>query len=872
MPMKLFLSFFVVVCAVMPLHGQILSGKVSATDGNPVAYATIYIHETSSGVITDGNGAFQSHLSPGTYTIEARFLGYETQIKKVEVTASGANVSFTLSEKIQHLQEVTVRPSKEDPAYDVMRHAIARAPYHLYQVESYTCDNYLKGSAKIDHLPALVKMMIKDQKLKSMVGHLFVLESHNEITYRAPSSYVQRVLAYKSSIPKEIEPKGGIRVVASSIYDSKFSDCISPLSPQAFQYYRFRLEDIYSSGKYQINKIKVTPKLRNAALYSGYIYIVDGDWSVSALDLSVTDAGTTEYDKVDYQEIQQGVFLPITYSMKASLNTMGVTGFARYYSSVRYKKIQLSSAGRQKVEMPQKLSVSQTKRQRQAQAAMTQLTSKEKLSTADALRMARLSAELLAPDGGRKKRKNLEVRDTSMVKMQVDSLAGLRDSTYWQSVRKMPLLADEIQSFRRVDSIQVPKSLRSTDNGVELVIDEESVRKGNLLKGGCLVVGDSVFFRYSGLIKGAVKEYNFVDGWWLGQRFSLSMPFTKTSRLSITPWAYYVTGRKVINWNAEVKLNYLPLSNGLFSVSGGSSSADIQGDGGTGRSLNAYASFVRGNNVIRFYKSNSIKVTNSIDIANGLILSLGAGYENRMLLSNSTTFHLWGSTPHLNVPDDAYGVAFPQHTAATAWARLSYTPFMYYKVDRKRKIYVGSDYPTFGVLYQSAFRFNNKKEQSDYKRVVLGITQTVKLDIWSVLKYSASAGAFLSDKQLYSPDFYYFKTSPLGVTYNSFDNSFALLPNYSFSTGKWAEAHLSWQSDYLLLKRLPFMQRYIFNEALHLKCLYDNGSSRPYYEAGYTLGLMDLMRGGIFTSFSGKEFQRVGIRISVPLSALMSMR
>ena len=120
--MKLFLSFFVVVCAVMPLHGQILSGKVSATDGNPVAYATIYIHETSSGVITDGNGAFQSHLSPGTYTIEARFLGYETQIKKVEVTASGANVSFTLSEKIQHLQEVTVRPSKEDPAYDVMRH------------------------------------------------------------------------------------------------------------------------------------------------------------------------------------------------------------------------------------------------------------------------------------------------------------------------------------------------------------------------------------------------------------------------------------------------------------------------------------------------------------------------------------------------------------------------------------------------------------------------------------------------------------------------------------------------------------------------------------------------------------------------------
>lgn len=868
--MKSFLSIFAVFFAIMPLYGQILSGKVSATDGNPVAYATIYIHETSSGVITDGNGAFQSHLSPGTYTVEARFLGYETQIQKVEVTASGADVKFVLAEKIQPLQEVTVRPSKEDPAYDVMRHAIARAPYHLYQVESYTCDNYLKGSAKIDHLPALVKMMIKDQKLKSMVGHLFVLESHNEITYRAPSSYVQRVLAYKSSIPKEIEPKGGIRAVTSSVYAPKFGDCISPLSPQAFQYYRFRLAEIYPSGKYQINKVMVTPKLRNAALYSGYIYIVDGDWSVFALDLSVTEAGSTEYDKINYQELQPGVFLPITYNINTNIGTMGIKGFARFYSSIKYKSIHISASAKQRPAKVQAVTepTIRSKKQQKAEAEMAKLSAKEKFTTADALRMARLSTQMLESGDGNKKRKNLEIRDTSMVKMQVDSLASVRDSAYWESVRKVPLLTDEIRSFQRVDSIPVSKSLKATENGIEYTLDD-SMRKGNLLKGGRLSLGDSVYFRYSGLVRGVVKEYNFVDGWWLGQRLSLSMPFTKTSRLTLIPWAYYVTGRKAVNWNTEVKLNYLPLSNGLFSVSGGSSSADIQGDKGTGRDLNAYTSFTAGNNVIRFYKSNSVKIANSIDIANGLILSLGAGYENRMLLANSTTFHLWGKEPCPNVPEDVYAASFPQHTATTAWVGLTYTPFMRYRIVKGKKLYAGSAYPTFNALYQTAFRMSNNAEQSDYNRLVFGVNQTVKLDIWSVLKYSVSAGGFLSDKRLYAPDYYYFRTSPLCVTYNSLDNSFALLPNYSFSTGKWAEAHLSWQSDYLLLKRLPFMQRYIFNEALHLKCLYENGSSRPYYEAGYTIGLMDLMRGGIFTSFRGKEFQRAGIRISVPLSALM---
>jgi len=169
-----------------------------------------------------------------------------------------------------------------------------------------------------------------------------VLESQNQISFKTPAKYTQRVIAYKSSIPKDIEPKGGIRISTSNIYDSKYDGNISPLSPQAFKYYQFKLLDIFESGKNQVNKIHITPKFKSSQFFTGDIYIIDNDWSVFLLDLSSTEMGTTTRYKVNFQEVQPTVFMPITYEMYTDIGTMGVKGFARYYSSVKYKNIELN--------------------------------------------------------------------------------------------------------------------------------------------------------------------------------------------------------------------------------------------------------------------------------------------------------------------------------------------------------------------------------------------------------------------------------------------------------------------------------------------------------------------------------------------------
>jgi len=272
--MKQFLLFVLIVSLNSIASAQLFKGTVSSVSGDPIPYSTVYIRETTTGIVCDEQGRFQTRLALGVYTCEFRSLGYVSQTKTVEMDARGSSINVQLAVKEQKINEITVRPGKEDPAYNVMRQAIAKAPYHLYQVSTFSSDNYLKGSAKIESIPTLMKMMIKDQKLKSLIGKLLVLESQNQINFQSPGKYTQHVIAYKSSIPKDMEPKGGIRISTSSIYDAKFDGSISPLSPQAFRYYQFKLMDISANGKYQVNKIRITPKLKTMSFFRAiFIYL-----------------------------------------------------------------------------------------------------------------------------------------------------------------------------------------------------------------------------------------------------------------------------------------------------------------------------------------------------------------------------------------------------------------------------------------------------------------------------------------------------------------------------------------------------------------------------------------------------------------------
>ncbi|NNC82831.1 MAG: TonB-dependent receptor [Flavobacteriales bacterium] len=101
-------------------HSQFtLSGEVRSTDDEILAGATIHVVDTYMATASNAQGMYRlTGLAAGSYTIEVRYIGFETQEKVVEVVGEDLQVDFEMTPSIINAQEVVVkasRASESDP-------------------------------------------------------------------------------------------------------------------------------------------------------------------------------------------------------------------------------------------------------------------------------------------------------------------------------------------------------------------------------------------------------------------------------------------------------------------------------------------------------------------------------------------------------------------------------------------------------------------------------------------------------------------------------------------------------------------------------------------------------------------------------------
>ncbi|MDD2725829.1 MAG: DUF5686 family protein [Proteiniphilum sp.] len=868
---------FILCCLMLhaALQAQQLNGSILNEQGGPVPFSTLYIHEIARGIAADNLGQFQTRLAPGTYTFEFRSLGYENLQKRITIDDHDQTIRVVMKETSYVLDEVEVFAGSEDPAYRIMRKAIAHAPYHRYQVKDYRSEAYIKGSLTIDKIPGLLRNAMKvnssDVQIDELIGKPLVMESQNNVHFTSPATYQQEVVALKSSIPPEFNISEGLNIMTTSIYNSGMDGRISPLTPGSFRYYAFKLEDVAYQSDLIINKIKVTPRKRNPDLFSGYLYILENSWNVYIADLAASELGTTMHYRINYHQVKPAVYLPTTYDVTMTINTMGVKGSGKYYASLTYQSVEIDEAHRpgtqqeaEQREMPDSEELSP--RQQKAATELEKLTQKEELTTREAYRMSKLMSRIVEPEVVKKQRESLEIKRIEKIKKEVDTLAWERDSLYWNRVRSLPLRVDEQQSYRRRDSLTGNDTItRERRERNELVLsiggEDSGTLFGKITQGGKWEMGPKLSLRYGG-VTGGLKEYNFVDGFWLGQTLSLQHEMDKHRIIRLTPSIYYATARKEWLWNVAASLSYAPMSLGRLHLSAGHISRDVNGMNGESRLMNTLAAIALGQNFIRLYDSRYLKADHSIDIANGLSLFTGAEIEKRQPLRNHTSFNIAGR----KVPDNISSEAglHPTHKAAKMMLQLTYTPRYRYYVREGRKQYASSRYPTFSLAYEKGFNLFADSEAPLYDKLSFSLSHTINLSPFETFDYQFTGGSFLSSARLHPHDLHYFRNNQMLFTPYEFNRSFNLLPPYTATGDWWMDGHLSMQSQYLFIKNLPFLQRYSFDEAIHLQGLI-TGERKLYLEGGYSIGFLGLGRAGIFTSFSDNKIRGVAVRISYPL-------
>lgn len=846
------------------LSAQLLEGKILDINEEAVPNAVIYIQELSQGIMADENGSFRTQINKGNYTCEITSLGYEKQTINISVPEEGLSLKINLQEKIYSLHEVSVTPGKEDPAYAIMRKVIAKAPYHLHRINSYESEVYLKGKFKIEKIPGLIKRQIKDKTIKDMIGRLLIVESQNEVKYQEPNKYEQRVIARSSSLPEDIISDNELMsIIMNNIYSPASFGGV--LAPGSFSIYKFRLEDYYTEGGHQINKISVIPKKKNGKLVSGTLYISEDTWAVVNANLKKQTAGLTTNFNLSYNEIKPDIFLPTAYDMSVKLNLMGVKGNGQFYASVQYNKLETNN--KIKLSKPANtnnpiISIQPDKKplnnkQKKNLKKLEELAGKETLTTREAYKMAKLMSKVAEPNKKQKNTLELPSLD-SLIKVSRDSMALLRDSGFWETVRKHPLRPEEIQSYIWHDSITSATNLK--DSAFMKKRSAGTWIKGFLF-GEQLKLNDKASIRYGGFLE-INPEYNFVDGFWLGGKISTRINLSPNHRLYISPKVYYTTARKKTIITADASLTYAPMRNGRLFVSTGNTSEDFAGTFGTNRFINATTSLFAAENTAKFYKKTYLHLSNDIDIANGLKMGINTNYEKRQNMVNNTQYSFFAGKPEPNIP---YGQTsfMPKHEAFTAEIAFEYTPKYYYRIRKGRKYYSHSSYPTIRVSYKKAFPFKSKINAS-FDKIEASLFQEVRTGLFSRLSYNINAGMFASSSQTYLPDYRHFNTSELIFTDKRLYENFSLLENYRYATNdKWIQAHINYTSEYLAIKQVPFLQRFLFDEALHVRTLLL--PDKNYLEAGYSVGFSNLGRIGIFAGFDKYSYERMGFTISVPL-------
>jgi hypothetical protein len=659
------------------------------------------------------------------------------------------------------------------------------------------------------------------KEISAFKDKVFMQESVCEIKFSAPDKYEQKVIAFSNTFPNMNDPKMAMFAGMTSLYNPMLGNVVSPLNPKSFDYYRFRYEGFKEDNNQIINKIRIIPKLKDGRLMEGIIYIADNEWNIRHAEFTIVSMGLISKFKFNYHPVINDIYLVTTYEANLKFN-LGINLEANFLSSIQFADIQLNDS----------LIAMQTEKIR---------AKKEK----------------------QKKRKRLEIKDDDYVTKTVDSLAITRDSLYWSEVRTVVLNEEELKSYVRKDSMQTyVDSLNNAERNPKF-------KTLDLLTGGWLGNDSSLLhFRYDGLL-GVFPEYNFVDGFWLGQSVEMDFNKNRNTGVRIYPAAYWLSSRKTVAWEVTASLDYAPERLGKLQVSAGKKSEDFSGDNGMERLVNAAYSIVGGRNFARFYDRNHLAIFNQTDLFNGFRLSVGYETARRQSLENHTTWNIFGITGKWkpNIPDAVTSLNMQYDGLSQYIVQLEYTPEYYYRIHSGKKRYIRSRFPTFVLNYRQGTEGGLLgKNFSTFQQLELNISQEFKAGIFNRFNYSIIAGKFLNNNDFNYIDYKHFNIAGHWLTFKDWKNAYVLLPYYRFSTNKeWIQAFANYNTDYLILKRLSFLQGKPFTETLHAKFLH-TPEKNCYSEWGYSIDFLSGMgRAGLFVAFDSFTYSGFGVQFSIPL-------
>lgn len=858
-----------------------IRGAVVADDGTALAGATIFVKQTGSGSASDLQGRYEVALPPGSYEVLFQYLGYESQARQVIITTRFQEINITLKTQVVVLQNVTVRAGKEDPAYTIMRKAIAKAKYHTQMLDEYTARVYLKGKGRLKDYPWIFKKEMEKEGITK--DRVFIRESVSDIKFTRPAKFEEKVVAVYTSgnIQGEGEPA---KFIFGSFYEPEIASIVSPLSPKAFGYYRFEYLGSFKDRQFEISKIKVTPRSKGDNVVEGVLNIVEDWWSIHSLDLIATNLGIKIHITQLYSPMEDPAFagqpaaqawLPISQQFLVEGKILGFEFEASYLATMRNYKIRLNPALVKPLtvidEKVEKEKAAEVKKK--APARKTQNTAQRLAAGGD---VTGKELRQLMRDYEKETQENKDQPDVTVETVySIDSLAYKMDTTFWADARPTPLTQEEARGYATEDSLALEKKKKEEGDTLQNRKRKKGFQPFDLIIGDSYKLTETSSLRLHALNGG----FNTIEGYNLVQRTSWYKRWTRKDaagkatenhRLEISPVVRYAFARERLSGFLRTELRSPTYR---LTLEGGRYVQQFNPDEPILPVINTLTTLINGDNLMKLYEHDFASLRYRHKLTDRYTLRSQWMWNRRYELQNRSDFALSPRareryTPNLPVNEELADASFTPHEGLVAVLGVDARPWQKYTVRNGKRERIERSTPTFAFDYRKGFA-GMLGSDVDFDQIELGVRHQVRFGIRGQLDVAVRGGSFLNDRALFFMDYKHFMGNRTPVVTTDPVTSFRLLDYYRFSTSRnYLTGHAHYNIRKFLAGRIPRARQLGITESLFMNYL-ATPRAQNYTEAGYALeGLFRLFRLEAVAAFIDGRYADFGVRIGVSRSLL----
>ena len=819
---KHLLLFLIALCAINATAQQyLLSGNITDQKNNVIPFTSVYIRNSTYGTTANEDGAYQFKLSPGTYNVIYRFVGYNEKIVKVTITDHDERLDIQMDDEVFATDRVaTIYRKNQDAADTIMKQVIKKRKYYVEEAASYSCAVYVKGVQKLLSAPKalLSKEVIRTLDLDSNgKGILYQQESLSDFSYQKPDKVKEVTIANRTAGQNTAFSYNKASDLQVNFYQNVFTinglssrGFVSPVASYAHIFYRYKLLGVSVDNGHTIDKIQVIPRRQHGQYFQGNIYIVDGDWRIYSADLYVTNK-MSNLNLVDTLQIRQQ-YIAITDSVwmpaSAQFNFKGkVFGFkfGGYYNAI-YNNYKINPT------FPPGF----------------------------------FTGEIL----------------------KIDTAANSKKENYWASLRPVPLTAPEARDYHKKDSVT---AYQKTDQ----YLDTLQHTKNHINYPGYLIFGYNASNRSnkdSLYIYPFIQTfyYNTVEGFGINAKIRYTHTIDDFHSFSITPAVRYGFSNKLFSANIYNEYRNDPFHNAKFFAGFGSDVLDLNNVGTRSLYFNTLSTLLSENNYVKYYRSQYGQFGYQREVVNGVLLNGDVTYASRSQLYNTAFGHIKNVKDReytsnnplapVGTPADDHSILFPQNQALTFEASATFTFDQRYETRPTGKFNIPSKYPTLKLNYRKGIK-GAFGSDVDYDFASVDILQDhIRVGLTGFSSFKLTAGGFFNDNNLYYMDYNHFLGNQ-GLTFDpTYVGSFHFLPFYTYSTnGAFLEAHYQHNFAGSVFNHIPFLRKLKLEEVIGANYLTvkNNRNYREFYVGVQRL----IFRVDYGISYAGNQKYIQGFRI-----------